>query len=970
MTTTHGFDLIQEQEIPELHTYARLYRHGRTGAELLSLENDDENKVFGITFRTPPSDSTGLPHILEHSVLCGSEKYPLKEPFVELLKGSLQTFLNAFTFPDKTCYPVASQNLQDFYNLVDVYMDAVLHPRITPETLQQEGWHYDLSAPDEPMIYKGVVFNEMKGAWASPERALSVHVQSSLFPDNTYGLDSGGDPQRIPDLTYEQFKRFHEQYYHPSNARIFFYGDDDATERLRLMDEALRGYERQEPDSAVPLQPRFDEPKQVVRSYQVSEDEETSRKGMVTVNWLLSEVTDTERTLALHLLEYILIGKPASPLRKALIESGLGEDLAGQGLEGELRQLFFSTGLKGTDVADADAIQSLIIETLERLVRNGIPADTIEAAVNSTEFTLRENNTGSFPRGLLLMLRALTTWLHDADPLAPLAFEKPMAAIKARLASGEPLFENLIREGFLENQHRTTVILQPDTELAARVDAAEQARLDAARTAMSEAEIARIVEATHQLRLAQETPDAPEALATLPSLRTEDLDRANKAIPLDVLDHEGMTILYHDIATNGIAYLDVGLNLHTLPQELLSYVPLYARALLELGTETEDFVTLSQRIDRKTGGINPTTLTAVRRGEDVGAAWLFLRGKAMVAQVDDLLDILRDVLLTVVLDNQERFRQMVLEEKAGTEAGILYNGHRVANRRLKAHFNEADWAAEQMGGVSQLLFLRELAEAVDADWPGVLARLQQVHETLVNRSAMLLNVTVDGESWNDVHFRLATFLAALPAVAAEQASWSPTHEAPFEGLTIPSPVNYVGKAANLYDTGYELHGSAAVIARYLRTTWLWDRVRVQGGAYGGFSLFDPRSGAFSYLSYRDPNLKATLEIYDRTPQYLRELELSEDELSKSIIGAIGDLDTYLLPDAKGYTSMERYLAGESDAYRQRLRKDILATRADNFRAFADTLEAAGKQSVVAVLASPPTLEAVNDTLDLDITRVL
>ncbi|HEX8682469.1 MAG TPA: insulinase family protein [Ardenticatenaceae bacterium] len=970
MAITHGFELLQDQPIPELHTRARRFRHVKTGAELLSLENQDENKVFSITFRTPPTDSTGLPHILEHSVLCGSEKYPLKEPFVELLKGSLQTFLNAFTYPDKTCYPVASQNLQDFYNLIDVYVDAVFHPRITPQILQQEGWHYELDSPDEPMIYKGVVFNEMKGSYASPERALSTYAQSSLFPDTTYGVDSGGDPQVIPDLTYEQFKSFHERYYHPSNARIFFYGDDNPAERLRLMDEYLSAWERQEVDSSIPLQPPFDEPRRVVRAYQVSEGEQDGNKGMVTVNWLLSEVTNTEQTLAFHILEYILIGKPASPLRKALIESGLGEDLAGQGLEGELRQLFFSTGLKGVDVADADRIESLVVETLERLASEGIDAETIEAAINSTEFALRENNTGPYPRGLLLMLRALTYWLHDADPIAPLAFEAPLNALKTRLASGEPLFENLIRDCFLSNRHRTTLILQPDPELARQVEAKERARLDEARAGMSDEEIQRVIEETRALRLAQETPDAPEVLATIPSLQREDLDPQAKQIPLEVLDHNGTQLLYHDIFTNGIAYLDLGLNLHTLPQELLPYVPLYGRALLELGTATEDFVRLSQRIDRKTGGIQPTTLTTVTRGSDEGQAWLFLRGKVMAPQVDDLLDILRDVLLTVQLDSQERFRQMVLEEKAGLEAGLVYNGHRVANRRMKAHFNEADWAAEQMTGVSQLLFLRQLAQEVEGDWSGVLAKLQQIHETLVNRQAMLLNVTVDGNSWKDVHFRLGSFLEALPAAESERVSWSVRHEAKYEGLTIPSPVNYVGKAANLYDLGYQLHGSALVISRYLRSTYMWNQVRVQGGAYGGFSLFDPRSGAFSYLSYRDPNLQGTLRVYDGTSHFLRDLDLSDEELTKSIVGAIGDMDTYLLPDAKGYTSMERYLAGETDEYRQRLRDEVLSTSAANFREFADTLEQANRQGVVAVLAALHALEAANDTLDLEITRVL
>jgi Zn-dependent M16 (insulinase) family peptidase len=472
MKTIHGFQLFRDQDISELNTRAKLFRHLKTGAELLSLENDDENKVFGITFRTPPTDATGVAHILEHSVLCGSRKYPVKEPFVELLKGSLKTFLNAFTYPDRTCYPVASQNLQDFYNLIDIYLDAVFYPRITPHIFQQEGWHYELENPDDPLIFKGVVFNEMKGVFSSPDRMLTEYSQHSLFPDTTYGLQSGGDPQHIPELTYEQFKIFHHTYYHPSNARIFFYGDSPAEDRLRLLNDYLEDFEPLEIDAAVPLQPRFDQPKHIDRFYAVSQDADIHKKDMVTVNWLLTETTDPETNLALHVLEHILIGTPASPLRKALIDSGLGEDLAGVGLEDELRQMFFSTGLKGINVQTASQVETLILQTLTHLAEEGIDLPTIEAALNTIEFRLRENNAGTFPRGLLLMLRSLATWLYDGDPLALLAFEAPLTTIKARLANDGTYFQDLICQHFLQNPHRTTVVLQSDPDLGEREEAA------------------------------------------------------------------------------------------------------------------------------------------------------------------------------------------------------------------------------------------------------------------------------------------------------------------------------------------------------------------------------------------------------------------------------------------------------------------------------------------------------------------
>ena len=959
MTTIHGFELLKTEEIAEINTTTRLFRHQATGAELLSLENDDENKVFGVTFRTPPADNTGLPHIMEHSVLCGSRKYPLKEPFVELIKGSLKTFLNAFTFPDKTCYPVASQNLQDFYNLIDVYLDAVFYPRITPAILQQEGWHYELEKINDPLIFKGVVFNEMKGAYSSPDNVLGRYSQQSLFPYNTYGVDSGGDPQYIPDLTYEQFKAFHETYYHPSNARIFFYGDDDPTERLRLVQAYLKNFKAAKIDSAIPLHPPLEQPYRLTQSYDAGQDDETQKKAQMAVNWLLTEGIEPETVLSLQLLSYILVGTPASPLRKALVDSGLGEDLTGGGLDNHLRQITFSTGLKGIRAEDADQVEALILDTLAQLAENGIEPDMIEAALNTFEFNLRENNTGSFPRGLSLMLRSLTGWLYESDPIAPLAFEAPLAAIKAHVAGDRRYFERMIRRYLMENRHRTTLTLTPDPELRQRQEAAEKERLAQARAAMDQAELQNVIENTRRLKLMQETPDPPEALAIIPSLKLADLDKHNKLIPLTLLAENGSRLLYHDLFTNGIVYLDLGFNLHLLPQELLPYVSLFGQALLKIGTEQEDFVKLSQRIGRKTGGIWTASFTSALREANQGVAWSFLRSKATMAQVDDLLAILNDVLLTVKLDNQERFKQMVLEAKARNEAGLVPGGHSVVDTRLRANFNEADWAAEQMGGVSYLFFLRQLAKDVDQDWPAVLAKLEEVRRILLNRNAMIGNITLDEANWNQFRPKLAGFLAALPAASPALAQWSRPPGSGSEGLTIPAQVNYVGKGANLYELGYQLDGSVSVVTNYLRTTWLWERVRVQGGAYGGFCSFDRDSGVFNYLSYRDPNLLGTLDNYDRASQFLGQLELSDDELTKSIIGAIGQIDAYQLPDAKGYTSMMRYLIGVTDEERQRWRDEVLSTTLADFKAFGQVLEQINHHGLVVVMGSQEAIEAAN-----------
>jgi Zn-dependent M16 (insulinase) family peptidase len=546
----HGFELVKAQIIPEINTHARLYRHIKTGAQLVSMENDDENKVFGVGFYTPMEDSTGVAHILEHSVLCGSRKYPLKEPFVELIKGSLNTFVNAFTFVDKTVYPVASQNVKDFYNLIDVYMDAVFYPRITREIFQQEGWHYELDAPDDPMIFKGVVFNEMKGGYSSADRMLGVYSRMSLFPGGTrYGIDSGGDPENIPDLTYDYFKNFHSRYYHPSNGLIWFYGDDDPEERLHYLNQWLNEFDAAPPPANGSHPTRFSEPQRKAIPFDSGED---NKKGYATVNWLLTQTSEIENNLGLHILSYILTGSPASPLRKALIDSGLGEGLAGDGIDDQMQEMAYSTGLKGIDPDNAGKVEQLILETLATLARDGIEPDMVEAALNTVEFRMRENNTGSYPRGIAMMIDAMSTWLYGGDPLAVLAFEAPLNAIKARVASGERYFESLIEQFLINNPHRTTVTLYPDPALRSRREAAEKARLDQARSAMSQDEIMRVIEETKALRKAQETPDSPEALATLPTLTLADLDKKNKTIPIDVSEHKGTKIVYHDLFTNGI----------------------------------------------------------------------------------------------------------------------------------------------------------------------------------------------------------------------------------------------------------------------------------------------------------------------------------------------------------------------------------------------------------------------------------
>ncbi|KAI5577097.1 hypothetical protein BDE02_09G091000 [Populus trichocarpa] len=963
----YGFEKVSEEFIGECKSRAVLLKHKKTGAEVISVSNDDENKVFGIVFRTPPKDSTGIPHILEHSVLCGSRKYPLKEPFVELLKGSLHTFLNAFTYPDRTCYPVASTNTKDFYNLVDVYLDAVFFPKCVEDhhTFQQEGWHLELNNPSEEISYKGVVFNEMKGVYSQPDNILGRTAQLALFPDNTYGVDSGGDPKVIPKLTFEQFKEFHGKYYHPSNARIWFYGDDDPTERLRILSEYLDMFDASSAsnESRIEQQKFFSEPVRIVEKYPAGDGSDLKKKHMVCLNWLLADKPlDLETELTLGFLDHLMLGTPASPLRKILLESGLGDAIVGGGVEDELLQPQFSIGLKGVSEEDIEKVEELVMSTLKKLAEEGFETDAVEASMNTIEFSLRENNTGSFPRGLSLMLQSISKWIYDMDPFEPLKYEKPLMALKARIAEegSKAVFSPLIEKFILNNLHRVTIEMQPDPEKASRDEAAEREILEKVKASMTEEDLAELARATQELRLKQETPDPPEALRSVPSLSLLDIPKEPLHVPTEAGDINGVKVLKHDLFTNDVLYAEIVFNMRSLKQELLPLVPLFCQSLLEMGTKDLTFVQLNQLIGRKTGGISVYPFTSSVQGREDPCSHIIAQGKAMAGRVEDLFSLVNCVLQEVQFTDQQRFKQFVSQSKAGMENRLRGSGHRIAATRMDAKLNVTGWISEQMGGVSYLEFLQALEERVDQDWAGVSLSLEEIRTSLLSKNGCLINMTADGKNLTNSEKYVSKFLDLLPSKSSvEAAVWNARLSPGNEAIVIPTQVNYVGKAANIYDTGYQLNGSAYVISKYISNTWLWDRVRVSGGAYGGFCDLDTHSGVFSFLSYRDPNLLKTLDVYDGTGAFLRQLEMDDDTLSKAIIGTIGDVDSYQLPDAKGYSSLLRYLLGITEEERQKRREEILSTSLKDFKEFGEVIEAVKDKWVSVAVASPDDVDAAN-----------
>ncbi|CAL1410083.1 unnamed protein product [Linum trigynum] len=962
-----GFEKVSEQFIEECKSKAVLFKHRKTGCEVMSVSNDDENKVFGIVLRTPPKDSTGIPHILEHSVLCGSRKYPLKEPFAELIKGSLNTYLNAITFPDRTCYPIASTNTKDFYNLVDVYLDAVFFPNCVEDELifQQEGWHYELDDPSKEITYKGVVFNEMKGVYSQPENVLGRAVRRAVFPDNTYGVDSGGDPTVIPKLTFEEFKEFHRKYYHPSNARIWFYGDDDPSERLRILSEYLEmfGSSSSPSESTVEPQRLFSEPVRVVHKYPAGDGGDLKKKHMVCLNWLLSDKTlDLETELALGFLDHLLLGTPASPLMKILLDSGLGDDIVGGGIEDDLLQPQFSIGLKGVSEDDIQKVEELILSTLKKISEEGFETEAVEASMNTIEFHLRENNTGSFPRGLALMFQSMGKWIYGLDPFGPLKYEEPLKALKARIAKegSKAVFSPLIEKFILNNNHRAIVEMQPDPEKASRDDSLERESLEKLKASMTEEDLAELTRATQELKLKQETPDPPEVLKTVPCLQLDDIPKRTTPTPIEVGEINGAKVLQHDLFTNDVLYAEVVFDIRSLKQELLPLVPLFCQSLLEMGTKDMSFVQLNQLIGRKTGGISVYPFTSSVRGSTDLCSHIIVRGKAMAGRAEDLFNLVKCVLQEVQFTDQQRFKQFVSQSKAGMESSLSGSGHAIAASRLGAKFSTAGWISEQMGGVSYLEFLQDLEKRVDQDWDGISASLEEIRTSLLSKDGCLVNLTADGKNLTASEKYVSKFLDCLPSSSsAATASWNARLPLGNEAIVIPSQVNYVGKAANIYEAGYQLHGSVYVISNHISNTWLWDRVRLMGGAYGGMSHFNPYSGVCYFLSWRDPNLLNTLDIYDATGDFLRELELDNDTLTKSIIGTIGNVDSYQLPDAKGYNSMLRYLRGVTEEERQQRREEILSTSLKNFREFADAIDAVKHKGVSVAVASAGHIDAAH-----------
>lgn len=955
----HGFKLLDAKRVAEINSDAKLFVHEKSGAQLLYLGNDDDNKVFSITFRTPPADSTGVPHIVEHSVLCGSRKFPIKEPFVELVKGSLNTFLNAMTFPDKTMYPVASRNDKDFRNLMDVYLDAVFYPIMleTPEILMQEGWHYELPDKTAELTYKGVVYNEMKGVFSSPDAILEHQIYATLFPDTTYGVESGGDPDHIPELTQEQFIAFHQKYYHPSNSYIFLYGDLDLDDNLKFINEAyLKDFTAKKIDSAIPLQQPFDKLVLKVADYPVSPGESNKDKTFITLNIAAGKATDPEAYLGLMMLEHILLETPAAPLRKALVDAGLGKEVFGS-YSKSILQPTMTFGVSGANPEQIHAFQETVQATLTKLANEGIDKKLVESSVNIFEFHLREANYGNRPKGLVYNMKCLDSWLYDQDPLMHLAYESVLDKIKQEYKHG--YFEQLIKSCLLDNPHQALVALQPNSEIGAKHAAELKEKLAAYKANMSEAELEQLVHQTKVLKERQETPDAPEKLELIPLLELKDIDKQAEELVTEKHTEQDVTVLLHPMFTNKIAYVNLYFSTGAVAEAELPYLFLLADILGKVDTEKYSYADLAKEINIHTGGFNYDVLAYSSATDYESYTPMFrIKAKALVTKLPEMFSLIGDITGGSLFTDTGRLKELIREVKAMWDTAIFRRGQQVVASRLLSYVSPV----AKFNETGQLTYYKFIA-ALEADLDNKVAEigntLSAVANTVFNRDNLLAGITCEAEDYKKFVQSFPVLTDKLGTKQYKPVKYNFATQAANEALMTSGKVQYVAKGGNFRRLGYKYHGSMKVLETILRYDYLWNRIRVQGGAYGAFAQFD-RSGNMVFCSYRDPNLAETIKVYDETAQYLSnftEERVSEREMTKYIIGTISNMDAPLTPQMKGERADTAYIRNISQADLQQEREEILATRQEDIRKLAALVDDVMKANYLCVMGGEQKIKA-------------
>lgn len=958
-----GFHILKVEQIPEIRVTAYEIEHEKTGAAILHLHCDDRENLFSIGFRTPPRDSTGVPHILEHSVLAGSQRYPLKDVFNELLRGTLQTFINAFTYPDKTLYPVASQEKRDFFNLARVYTDLVLRPRLLRETFRQEGHHLEFDAQGE-LIVSGIVYNEMKGAYSSPDTLMYKALQEHLFPETPYAYDSGGDPEAIPALTYEQFREFHRIFYSPTNARIFLYGDIPTEEHIAFLEEMLAGYERIAVDSSIALQRRWREPLAVHGFYPIGKEEKRAGKTTVNMAWMTAENIDGETAMILTIVSDLLVGSAAAPLRKALIDSGLGEDLSPvTGLERDLQQIVFAVGLRGTDPEKAPRIEALIIRSLEELSTEGFDRELIEGTLHQIEFHGREMVRGAYPYGIVLMGRAYHTWLYGGDPIRDLNFPRTILEIRRKWEADPTFFQQIVQRWLMENTHRLLCVMEPSATFQEDREETVRERMARLKASLSPEAQRKIREETLAMARFQTEPDTPEAVATLPKLAIDDISREIESTPTERSQVGGVPVFSHDLFTNGIAYLDLAFDVSDVPEALQPYLPLLGKLTVQMGAAGLSYEAMAKRLALRTGGLSVNLTTGLTTDGKTNWQKMIFSVKTLYRNIDPTIAIVRDVLTAGDLTDDARMRDLILEKRNRLHASVIPAAHLFAERAAAAALTLSAWRNEQWNGRTQLRFIADAAERLTDIRADLREKLMRLRERVFARNRLHLNLTADAEGLGMLTRKSAALLEALPTGHPPETVPEPSRPVEHIGIAVPAQVSYVTKvlAAPPYDD--PLSAGLFVLARQLSNGYLYRHIRVQGGAYGGSCRYEALGGLFAFLSYRDPHLVETLAVYRDAVDSALQNPIPREDLEKAIIGSISALDRPQDPAGRGYTAMIREFSGLKDSDRRRFRGEVLDATAEHLQETAQRyFPAALAKAVIAVCADEDRLRKANDTL--------
>ncbi|MCR4695318.1 MAG: insulinase family protein [Pseudobutyrivibrio sp.] len=945
-----------------LDSVGYMYEHNKTKAKIVFIKNDDDNKVFYIGFRTPPKDSTGVAHIVEHTVLCGSDKYPVKDPFVELVKGSLNTFINAITYPDKTVYPIASTNDIDYMNLIDVYMDAVFHPNIYKykEIFEQEGWHYEMESPDADLTINGVVYNEMKGAFSSPDDVLNRQILNSLFPDTTYAIESGGDPKDIPKLTYEKFLEFHSRYYHPSNSYIYIYGDVDIEKMLKYLDENyLCNYDYLKVDSEIGLQKEFEKPIEKTIEYPIAADQDEKNNTYLSYNVCVGDVLDDKLYQAFEVLNYCLVSAPGAPLYQAIIDANIAEDVECS-LESSQRQMFLSIVAKGANEEDRDRFVSIIEDTLSDIIKKGFNKKTILAAINGEEFRARELDFGSMPKGLILGLQLLDSWLYDSSkPFLHMHAVDTLEEIKSRIDNG--YFSHLAEKSLLLNPHKSIVTLKPKKGLTTAGDEALKARLAKQKADMSDEEIKELVDHTAFLKEYQASQDSREDLEKIPMLKREDLGKKARKIDLEEYKEGDTTILHHNVSTNGIHYLNLVFDISDLGMDDLPYLSLLEKFIGLMDTKNYSYADFTDEMYLHTGGISTNlVLREVLRQHGVYKVTYEVRSKFVFEEAEAAKDLILEMILNTDFSNKKRLKELITAEKSHLESILNSKGNMVAATRAMMGSTKKAAMADKTSGLDFYRFLSGIEADFDAQADEIISRLNKLSKTVFAKDRLIVSSTGKEEALDQAR-KLTREI--LPRLSQEKGEFSKGND--FEETTVrealkdASQIQYVAMAGDYVKAGYEYKGSYRILNTILGYDYFWLKVRVQGGAYGCNMLLD-LGGSLAFVSYRDPKLAETLEVFKATGDYLRNFDADERDMTKYIIGTISGMDTPLTPSQRGLRGLGFYLTGSTYEDIQKYRDQVLNAQPKDIRDMADMVDAVMAQANICVVGNEDNIEKNRD----------